>query len=102
MIAGFALGIGNLYRLFFYTPIEIPDFFVILLILIFVFAIGGYLLIPTHIYQSFSPLKYYSKEFILYYAFTIFTFGIGPSVMYFIKWKTIIKSKMKIEGGPGL
>jgi len=102
MIVGLSLGIGSLSGLFFHVPVNIPEFFFFLLALTFVSAIGGYLLIPTHIYSSFSPIKIYSKELWIYYAFIFFTLGIGPAVMYFIRWKAMIESKMKINGGPGL
>ena len=102
MIVGLSFGIGSILNLFFHIPVNIPEFFFILLALTFVTAVGGYLLIPTHIFRSFSPIKIFSKKLWIYSAFVIFTVGIGPAVMYFIRWKAMIESKMKINGGPGL
>jgi len=102
MIVGLLLGIGSLSNIFFYIPINIPEFFSLLLFLIIISAVGGYLLIPTHIYPNFSLIKIFSKELWIYYAFILFTVGIGPAVMYFIRWKAMIESKMKINDGPGL
>ena len=102
MIIGLISGLLVLAKIFFCISVNIPDLFFIISVLFLVSAIGGYLLVPTHIYPKFSPMKIYSKEYWFYYAFIFFTIGIGPAAMYFIRWKAIIKSKMVINGGPGL
>ena len=102
MIAGLVLGVVTLLSIFFNKTFDSPDKLFIFFICVFVSAVGGYLLVPTHIYPNFSPIKIYSKELWLYYAFVFLTIGIGPAVMYFIRWKAVIESKMVINKGTGL
>lgn len=102
MTIGLFIGPSVLAIIVFDIHFKMPEIVSTIVPLIGLSSAGGYLLLPTHIYPNYSPMKIYDKAIYIYYAFIFITFGIGPPAMYFLKWKSVVKSKMKINGGPGL
>ena len=49
-------------------------------------AIPGYLILPGIVYKNFRTGMVLTVDQMIYYAFTILTLGIGPALIYFIKF----------------
>jgi hypothetical protein len=58
-------------------------------------AIPGYLILPGILYKTFRTGMTFTKDQMIYYAFTIITLGIGPTLIYFIKFDQTLKEMLR-------
>ncbi len=62
-----------------------------------VLSVPGFLILPGLIYDDFKTGMTFTFDQMAYYAFVLFTLGIGPTLVYFIKVEPTIRTMLKKE-----
>ncbi len=57
-------------------------------------SVPGFLILPGLIYEDFKTGMTFTIDQMVYYAFVVFTLGIGPALVYFIKFEPTIKAML--------
>ena len=74
-----------------YFEMNITNLVGIVVVLMFLSAIPGYLILPGLLYEDFQTGMVFTVDQMLYYGFTILTLGIGPTVIYFYKYDPVLR-----------
>lgn len=67
-------------------------------ILVFAFllsAIPGYLILPGILYKTFLTGMTFTIDQMIYYTFTIITLGIGPALIFYIKFDPALREMLR-------
>ena len=67
----------------------------ILVFAVLLSAIPGYLILPGILYRTFLTGMTFTEDQMIYYTFTILTLGIGPALIYFIRFNPTLKEMLR-------
>ena len=77
--------------------LNISTFTGILIFAILLSSIPGYLILPGILYRTFLTGWTFTADQMIYYTFIVLTLGLGPALIYFIKFDPTVKKKMLLE-----
>jgi len=91
------LGVLSAFSIFiiYLFKISIPNIVGIIISGILFVSLPGYLILPGLIYNDFRTGMVFTSDQMLYYAFVVLTLGIGPALIYYLKFEPTIKSLLE-------
>lgn len=60
-------------------------------------SIPGYLILPGLIHDDFKTGMVFTIDQMVYFAFVIFTLGVGPTLVYYIKFEPKVRAMLSKE-----
>jgi hypothetical protein len=76
---------------------EISTLIGTILVGILMVSVPAFFILPGLIYKDFKTGWTFTMDQMVYYAFALFTLGIGPALIFFIKFEPLIRSMQKNE-----
>jgi hypothetical protein len=97
MIIGTFLGALYLIVILCKVNIDVPTSIGLILFILVLSVLPGYFLVPSYIYPDYTAGKIFCTKWYINIIFVFFTLGIGPAVLYTIRWRKVIVKEMELE-----